>query len=291
MPSLWRGRRRSTSLLSEDIVDLRGTGLTIFRRTPGEVWRVDETGVRSVLDRLQTLGYKELERPWRVHSALQEYLLDLAYFFPGRTPGAGSALALALGAPPPPLAGETLEALVEPSFDRYSYSRRDREPEVLQDQRVSQREMEQLIRKDLEVEPDAVALRRLVTTTENAARAQWHYGMWGIYRRDTNRQPAELVAVYGHHKGGFGADKWHFIREQLEDDWNSWRPSLRDFAAIRCALTGRLLYEWGRAASTPDPRSSELFIQGPPDLSGLGEFDEVTLAEDPTEPPQLRVAK
>lgn len=263
-------------LEEEDAVKLRGTGVTIFRRTPGGPWRVDNSGVSSVLGELRKLGYEEVAGMWQVHSTLDDYLLDLAYFFPGRTPGAGSALALALGDLAPPLVGETVEALVEASFDRYSYARRNRESEVLRGQRLSQREMEQRIVEDLKVDPSAVALRPLVATTENAAGAQWHYGVWGVYRRDANRQPVELAAVYGHVKGGFGSETWHSHPER-RDDWNSWRPSLHDFEAIRCAFTGRL--------------TAELFIEGPPEIPGVGEFDELALAKDPTELPQLRVTK
>jgi hypothetical protein len=277
--------------LADDTVTLRGTGITIFRRTPGDPWRVDEAGVRSVVEELRVLGYEGLEGLWRVLRAVEEYLLNIAYFFPERTPGAGSALAMALGEPAPPLVGETLEALEEPSFDRYSYARSHKESDILREQRLSQREMEQLIHEDLKVDLHTVALRPLVATTENAARARWHYGVWGIYRRDANEQPNELVAVYGHHKGGFGGDRWYLVRDESDDDWNPWRSGLRDFKAVRCAVTGRLLYEWGRPAATLDPLTPELFVQGPPDIPGLGEFDEVVFAKDPTDPPKLQVAK
>lgn len=274
--------------IADDLVRLRGTDFVIFRRTPGSSWRVDADGVRRVLDELLRLGYRDLEDRWSVNSRVGEYLRDVEHFCPGTVPGAAAGLTGALGDAPAPLPGETIEALGRPSFDR-SYTRRD-ERAVLRDSRCSLREMHLRIREDIKVEPAEVALRPLVVTTENAARAQWHYGAWGVYRYDSNRQPEKLVAVYGHFTGGFGAEVWHFVRESRDDPWSDWRPRVSDFSAVRCAVTGRVLYEWGRPMNEVEVLTPELFVRDP-DVPGVSDLDEVVLADDPTDRPTLRITK
>ncbi len=274
--------------MAEDLVKLRGTDITVFRRMPGESWRVDRDGVSAVTAGLKSLSYDEVERPCQVDDALRSYLRDIEHFAPGQIPSAMGALAEALGRGQAPLPGERLEALGEPSFDRYGYGR-DEEPDVLRGERASLREIEVLVREDLKLHPNTVALRPLVGTTANAAKACWHYGMWGIYRRDTTWRTSELFAVYGHVKGGFGGEAWHDVRSEDRDAWDGWRPSLRDFQTVRCAMTGRVLYEWGDRTDVLDPLSEDLFVAGPRKIEGPGELDEVLLAEDPVERPALRV--
>lgn len=275
--------------MSEDLVKLRGTDITVFRRMPGQSWRVDQDGVNAVTAGLKSLGYHEVERPWQVNDALRRYLRDIEHFAPGQIPSAIGALAEALGRGPAALPGEKLEALGEPSFVRYAYGR-DEDPEVLRDERASVREIEVLVREKLKLNPSTVALRPLVGTTENAARACWHYGMWGIYRRDTSGRATELFAVYGHVKGGFGCDAWHDVQPEGHNALDWWRPSLRDFQTVRCAMTGRVLYEWGHRTDVLDPLSEDLFVAGKK-IDGPGELDEVLLAEDPVERPALSLGE
>lgn len=270
--------------VSEDLVGLRGTDLFVFRRNPTEPWRVDSSQVGMAMKRLGSLGY-EISESWRVDSMLAAYLLDLEYFYPGAIPSAWFGLVQALKEDSV-LPGETLTFLHEPSYDRYGYARQ-KPRAVLQDQRVSRREIEQLVRQELKLDLKGVALRPLVGTTENAARAQWHYGMWGIYLRASGR-PDELIAIHGHRKGGFGDDTWIM---PTHDDSPWWAPSLRDYARIGCAITGTTLFEWGTLSKSEDGPSAGVFVEGAPNMQSAGGHDDVVLVSDPVSRPSLTVVR